>query len=480
MAQNDPYGLLASGLPAEYASDANSLQRKRAIQDAIMRQSLEPLPAARDAGRFRVAPSPWEGLAKVAQAYMATKGSNRLDQREQELGQRYQSRVQSELEGFKKTAEGSEPRIINAPTMEGMTGSLDEQDIPTRPEATQDVKGDPRKAVLDAMMNPYLRNNPNMGAMAKMVTPDWEVVEQFDAMGNKQKVLMDKNNPSNTKPFGEAQKMPPMFKTVGVLVKGKENIPHEQEMVSLNGGRSWAPVEGGTPNPKFNPNASTRVVQEAPPVAVVTKDGKGVEFVSRAEAIRDKRVPANLDPDAQRRLSGAKVTGREEAKAIQASEADQRQMMDALRSAGYDPNNPGKEDKIEQLIKSSTSGAIERGAASVVGWFPEAVGGGSTSGMKSLRSVESLASGIVLDLMNRKLGAGISNADREFIVGQLGDVGNGMKPYEERLAAWRQAKNRMIDVGLHPTPVKRTDGPGIPSQSEIDAELARREREGRK
>jgi hypothetical protein len=55
-------------------------------------------------------------------------------------------------------------------------------------------------------------------------------------------------------------------------------------------------------------------------------------------------------------------------------------------------------------------------------------------------------------LAGGKLGAGISNTDREFIVGALGDVANPMKTAEERLSGWTAAKNRMMLTGLIPPP----------------------------
>lgn len=471
MPANDPYGLIASGLPADMAAEARSLSRNQAIQEALLKQAMEPLGGARRAGRFMVAPSPWEGVSKLAQTYLATRGMEKGDERVASLGKRYQDRVTDELLNFQKQAQGTPGREkeVMPPDVAG----------PPQP-AQPGVKADPRGAVMGAMMNPYLRNNPMLPALSKMVTPDWEVVEQYDANGNKKKVLMDKNNPQSQQPFGEAQKTTPMFKTVGVSVKGKESIPHDQEYISLDAGRTWNPAPGSVPTPKFKPGPDTVVDPNAKyaPISVVKrdKDGKddpklGTELISREQAIKEKRTLASNDPGVQSAIAGGRETATGEAKAKQASKDDQRSAMLALRNAGYDPTT-GK-DKISELIEASTSGMLERAGAAVPGFL-----GHSTEGMKALRTVESTANSIVLDLMNRKLGAGISNADRDFIVSQLGDVGNAMKPSGERLSAWRAAKNRMIDVGLHPMPGGGTGAAtAIPDAAAIDAELARRARD---
>jgi hypothetical protein len=168
-------------------------------------------------------------------------------------------------------------------------------------------------------------------------------------------------------------------------------------------------------------------------------------------------------------LAGAKQAARGTAQAAQATADDQKAAMRALQAAGYNPAT-GK-DAISDLIDASTSGIVQRGAAAVPGAF-----GISTSGMVALRKVESMANSIVLDLMNRKLGAGISNADRDFIVSQLGDVGNAIKPAEERKGAWQKARDRMIEVGLHPAMgggASTAPSPTSSSNPDVDAALAK-------
>ena len=130
------------------------------------------------------------------------------------------------------------------------------------------------------------------------------------------------------------------------------------------------------------------------------------------------------------------VTGVQETK-------DQQAAVKALKSAGYDPTTG--EDNISKLIAKSTSGGLQAGTAAALAFF-----GKTTEGRKALAALEGTANQIATDLAGGKLGAGISNTDRDFIVGALGDVSNPMKTSAERLAGWTAAKNRMMSAGVIP------------------------------
>jgi hypothetical protein len=140
------------------------------------------------------------------------------------------------------------------------------------------------------------------------------------------------------------------------------------------------------------------------------------------------------------------------------SNKDQQGAIKALRSAGYDPVTG--EDNISKLIKKSTSGALQAGGASIASFF-----GQSTDGKEAISALAGTANQIALDLVGGKLGAGISNTDRDFIVSALGDVANPMKSAGERLAGWEAAKTRMLTTGLvpPPAPVKSSSGKTTPS-----------------
>ena len=135
---------------------------------------------------------------------------------------------------------------------------------------------------------------------------------------------------------------------------------------------------------------------------------------------------------------------------------DQRAALKALKTAGYDPATG--EDNISKLISESTSGGLQAASAGALGFLF----GSSTSGMKAISALAGTANQIALDIVGGKLGAGISNDDRNFIASALGDVANPYKTAEERLAGWTAAKDRMVESGMIPPPNKSK--PGAPTR----------------
>jgi hypothetical protein len=144
---------------------------------------------------------------------------------------------------------------------------------------------------------------------------------------------------------------------------------------------------------------------------------------------------------------------------IQAAK-DQSAAVRALQSAGY--NVETGEDNISKLIEKSTSGGLQAGSAAALAFF-----GKSTEGRKAIAALEGTANQIATDLAGGKLGAGISNTDREFIVGALGDVANPMKTAEERLSGWTAAKNRMMLTGLIPPPKTAGAAAGVDTSNPL-------------
>jgi len=111
-----------------------------------------------------------------------------------------------------------------------------------------------------------------------------------------------------------------------------------------------------------------------------------------------------------------------------------------LRAINY--NLVTKTDDISNLIKQSTSGIAQNLMAQGIG----AVTGTATSGREAIGKLQTEASKMTMDLMGGKLGAGISNTDRDFVLQQLGDVGNANIPDNERLAAWQRALGRITSI----------------------------------
>tara|TARA_R110000824_G_scaffold381388_1_gene574099 strand:- start:668 stop:1219 length:552 start_codon:yes stop_codon:yes gene_type:complete len=69
-------------------------ERKRAIIEEMRGESTRPLQGQR-AGRVYVAPSPFEGLAQLTQAYIARKGGQKAYAKEEELADRRMEKIKA-------------------------------------------------------------------------------------------------------------------------------------------------------------------------------------------------------------------------------------------------------------------------------------------------------------------------------------------------------------------------------------------------
>lgn len=154
------------------------------------------------------------------------------------------------------------------------------------------------------------------------------------------------------------------------------------------------------------------------------------------------------DPTYRAALAAAEAEGRARGESAASKVAQQNAAVATLASIGYNPETG--EDDISRLIARSTSGGLQAGAAAIARFW-----GASTEGMNAINELQAAASSITTDILGGRLGAGISNTDREFILAGLGDVGNEQKTAGERYAGWTRAKNRMVQVGMLPKPKPR-------------------------
>lgn len=114
----------------------------------------------------------------------------------------------------------------------------------------------------------------------------------------------------------------------------------------------------------------------------------------------------------------------------------------ALEIAGVGKVGDKEVDAMSDLIKESTSGGLQTALAGTKEWIT----GSGTSGQEAIASLATKANSITFDLLNGKLGAGISNADVKFLQSTLGEVADSSKAADVRLAAWRQAKARLQKI----------------------------------
>lgn len=138
----DPYGLELSGLPPELALEMANLQKKQKVQEAMLAQGMAPGLGPIDAGRYKVARSPFEGVAKVLQAYMGAQGMKDVEAGQAGIAEKYKTGLADAVSQYTRTKAGAPEIPVPADDLGGGPGA------PAQP-------GDPRKAIMDAMMSNY-------------------------------------------------------------------------------------------------------------------------------------------------------------------------------------------------------------------------------------------------------------------------------------------------------------------------------------
>ena len=137
-------------------------------------------------------------------------------------------------------------------------------------------------------------------------------------------------------------------------------------------------------------------------------------------------------------LSG-KVSGKTSPDTTDAKSANELNDYINTQFVTTDQKTGKQTDAVAEMIKGSTSGGLQNVLASGTEWIT----GKGTSGQEKLAELGTVANAITLKALHGKLGAGISNADREFLQSALGDISNPEKSTNVRLSAWERYKKSL-------------------------------------
>lgn len=97
----------------DYGVDINQIERRRALSNALQQQSMSPLEQpGTPAGGFTPHASPFQGLAKIAQAYAGKRSEQKADTQQRELTRKVQGDYQSMLARGLQQLQGSPSRTI--------------------------------------------------------------------------------------------------------------------------------------------------------------------------------------------------------------------------------------------------------------------------------------------------------------------------------------------------------------------------------
>ena len=161
--------------------------------------------------------------------------------------------------------------------------------------------------------------------------------------------------------------------------------------------------------------------------------------LSRQSAARQERTQDRADIQLELQIAEADRKAKEaQANAAKADKDDPAQnALNIVNRIGIDLNDDN--DRVSQLIRGSTSGALENFGART---FAN-ITGRPTPGLENLGALRTIASDLTLEMTGGSLGNQISNADRDFIEQRMGAVGNPELTAGERLSAFREVKGRL-------------------------------------
>lgn len=159
------------------------------------------------------------------------------------------------------------------------------------------------------------------------------------------------------------------------------------------------------------------------------------------EGISYQTMANASNPELQSKLAGSKKTAELNATDQFSKVKDVEGAQKVLKNIGFDPKTGA--NKVTDLIRQSTG---SYGGASID--FLGRVIGESTEGADAIGQLKTFETKIATDLLGGKLGAGISNTDRDFIMAGLGQISDNTIPRDTREKAWNRVVERMKDVGL--------------------------------
>jgi hypothetical protein len=188
--------------PNDYAAEQQAIEQRRKYAEALQAQGMQPMGDTQMAGGWAIRNSPFQGLAKMLQAYSGSKGVESANEKQKELYSKYlaggQEAIQRSLDAMQDRP--ARPAKLDPQEVEQMAdqGTFPPQDIPAQ-------KGDPYRALSMAMAHPMAQQV--VGPMATQ-----RIGNQFDmdALSNALRTYGNPPSaPSVTPQVGAGTVLPP-------------------------------------------------------------------------------------------------------------------------------------------------------------------------------------------------------------------------------------------------------------------------------
>jgi len=322
----------------DYGAESEDIARRRKMAELLQQQSMAPIEREPMAGGY-VVPTSWtHGLAKLLQVGAAGYQQSQLKGESKALS----ARAKAEAMDWINAMPQGKPGMAGSPAQSFEPTAADYVDNPNMvaPESGQiDVPAQPgiaatpvdQGALRSWALQGALSGNPNAAAIGSAYAA--HLMKQDDPYNLREG---EKRFGPNGAVIAENAKTHPLhFANTGSGIQGVNattGVPvGPTTKVEMTPGQSSNELENRGWGSEFQLNGATvqenavtgqirQVVNRPPvtnvhnpaqmpaPVAVITKDGRGVELVKREDSIG--RIPANFDEETKRKLAGASAGGK--------------------------------------------------------------------------------------------------------------------------------------------------------------------------
>lgn len=431
-------------------TEQQDIERRRALAQALQQQAMQA-PQQQVAGGRVVAQSPVEGIAKLAQALMAGRKNKELDTQQSALNDRKRTQTADEVQAFVKALRGT-------PAFETGANEMGDETVMQKPVAPDQGRA---MAMALGSQNPGLQQvGGSLLAASLPKAPKMERVEIPDGKGGKRVGFVDINSPNPFSTFQEGGVDP----AKGIAVNGQIVNPTQM---------------GQTIPKQLDPTDPRR--------DLLLPDGSG-GFKPNAPLIGAKSaVAAAGKPN----ISSTVINAGPKAFETELGKLDAEQ-LGKWRSAAEASN--GALSVVQNLRNAEAQGAYSGAGADAKlagARVIETITGITPKGQVGSELYNAESKKLILESI-KGLGANPSNADREFIektVPQLATSAQARKSMADFME-----KKAMTQIQLYQRadkyarenhglggfeaitiPPKAAGSSGeLPTQSQIDAELARR------
>ena len=464
------YGMERNFLPQSVQTltpesvDFSHLQKRQALADALMRSAMTPIDTNnRKSGRFVSAVSPFEGMAKLAEAYIGAKQHNAIEQQTRDLANEQRQRLIDSLTDQESIAPQERPS-------ESLGAPYNAEAYDTKTPNPYNVPG----ATAPQWMDP---TRPVSGLQANSVEVRGQLPQEQPQQQAPDRMAIVRNLAVQMLKRGASQTAVEQFLMNAQLKDMEQQFKPEEFETVQDASGNYIQISKSTGQPR---QTGVRGEQKAPTFvdsgAGVDSSGRPLAVQKRWDPIQGKAVPIEgVDPVTKGPLATATANATASNKANEKGfekVADKQAEQVAATAGRARTAQQGIMNTVDPMLRVLDSGKFVMGpTADQRVWMRQL---GDTMGITGKSNEEILANtrtliqgmaGQELDSAARLVGQGqISNAEREIIAQAASGKLATMTPPELRQLLLATRKVHLLTIGQHRSNVdvlKKT--PGAPT-----------------